>query len=167
MDLCRLAQRRFAPFFWTQFFGAGNDNIFKFALTVLATYHAAEWGGMEAKVAGPVIGGLFLAFPAIFPAGATLIETHEVKRKREIGRDGHRRGRQAAALDALGASMGAVGLAVFAVVLWRFLPGHSSWGALVLALGAWVVVSGALWILRKLSKRVRSEAQPSMERQKH
>ena len=129
------------------------------AVTVAAGLIARRWG--------PVIGGLFLAFPAIFPAGATLIETHEVKRKREIGRDGHRRGRQAAALDALGASMGAVGLAVFAVVLWRFLPGHSSWGALVLALGAWVVVSGALWILRKLSKRVRSEAQPSMERQKH
>jgi len=26
---------------------------------------------------GPVIGGLFLAFPAIFPAGATLIVTRE------------------------------------------------------------------------------------------
>ena len=129
------------------------------AVTVAAGLIARRWG--------PVIGGLFLAFPAIFPAGATLIETHEVKRKRQIGRDGRGRGRQAAALDALGASMGAVGLAVFAVVLWRFLPGHSSWGALVLALGAWVVVSGALWILRKLSKRVRSEAQPSMERQKH
>ena len=36
-----LKQRRFAPFFWTQFLGAGNDNIFKFAFTVLATYQAA------------------------------------------------------------------------------------------------------------------------------
>jgi hypothetical protein len=69
--------------------------------------------------------------------------------------------------DALGASFGAVGLAAFAVVLWRFLPGHSSWGALALALGAWAVVSGALWILRKLSKCVRSETQQSMEREKH
>lgn len=129
------------------------------AVTVAAGLIARRWG--------PVIGGLFLAFPAIFPAGATLIETHEVKRKREIGHDGRRRGRQAAALDALGASFGAVGLAAFAVVLWRFLPGHSSWGALALALGAWAVISGALWILRKLSKRVRSESQPSMERQKH
>ena len=129
------------------------------AVTVAAGLIAWRWG--------PVIGGLFLAFPAIFPAGVTLIETHEVQRKREIGHDGRRRGRQAAALDALGASFGAVGLAAFAVVLWRFLPGHNSWGALALALGAWVVVSGALWILRKLSKRVRSEAQPSMERQKH
>ena len=28
-----LRERRFAPFFWTQFLGAGNDNLFKFALS--------------------------------------------------------------------------------------------------------------------------------------
>ena len=33
-----LKQRRFAPFFWTQFLGAGNDNLFKFAFTVMVTY---------------------------------------------------------------------------------------------------------------------------------
>ena len=44
-----LSQRRFAPFFWTQFLGAGNDNIFKFAFTVLATFHAVAWGGLDAK----------------------------------------------------------------------------------------------------------------------
>ncbi len=33
-----LRQRRFAPFFWTQFSGAANDNLFKFALTVMVTY---------------------------------------------------------------------------------------------------------------------------------
>jgi hypothetical protein len=74
-----------------------------------------------------------------------------VKRKREIGRDGRRRGREAAALDALGASLGAVGLTAFAVVLWRFLPGHSSWLALGLAVSAWALVAGFLWILRKRS----------------
>jgi uncharacterized membrane protein (GlpM family) len=113
------------------------------AVTLVAGIIARRWG--------PVIGGLFLAFPAIFPAGATLIEQHEVKRKREIGRDGRRRGREAAALDALGASLGAVGLAAFAVVLWRFLPGHSSWTALGLAVAAWALVSGILWILWKRS----------------
>jgi len=41
-----LTQRRFAPLFWTQFLGAANDNLFKFAFTLLATYHAAEWGGL-------------------------------------------------------------------------------------------------------------------------
>jgi hypothetical protein len=113
------------------------------AVTVAAGLIARRWG--------PVIGGLFLAFPAIFPASATLIESHEVKRKREIGRDGRWRGRDAAALDALGASLGAVGLSAFAVVLWWLLPGRSSWAALGLAVAAWGVVSGVLWILRKRS----------------
>jgi hypothetical protein len=113
------------------------------AVTVAAGLIARKWG--------PVIGGLFLAFPAIFPAAATLIEQHEVKKKREVGRDGRRRGREAAALDALGASLGAVGLAAFAVVLWRFLPGRSSWLALGLAVAVWVAMSGVLWVLRKRS----------------
>ena len=65
-----LSQRRFAPFFWTQFLGAGNDNIFKFAFTVLATYHAAEWGGLQPALAGPVIGGLFILPFVIFSATA-------------------------------------------------------------------------------------------------
>jgi hypothetical protein len=113
------------------------------AVTVAAGLIARHWG--------PIVGGLFLAFPAIFPAGATLIEEHEVKRKREIGRDGRRRGREAAALDALGASLGAAGLVTFGLVLWRLLPEHSSWAVLGLAVVAWVVVSGVLWILRKQS----------------
>jgi 1-acyl-sn-glycerol-3-phosphate acyltransferase len=65
-----LAERRFAPFFWTQFLGAGNDNIFKFAFTVLATYHAAEWGRMDPKVAGAVIGGIFILPFVLFSATA-------------------------------------------------------------------------------------------------
>ncbi len=63
-----LQQRRFAPMFWTQFLGAGNDNIFKFAFTVLATYHAAEWGGLDPKVAGAVIGGIFILPFVLFSA---------------------------------------------------------------------------------------------------
>jgi 1-acyl-sn-glycerol-3-phosphate acyltransferase len=63
-----LAQKRFAPFFWTQFFGAGNDNIFKFAFTVLATYHAAEWGNLDPKSAGAIIGGIFILPFMLFSA---------------------------------------------------------------------------------------------------
>ena len=65
-----LAQRRFAPFFLTQFFGAGNDNAFKFALTVLATYNAAEWGGLDPRLAGAVIGGIFILPFVLFSATA-------------------------------------------------------------------------------------------------
>jgi len=63
-----LRQRRFAPLFWTQFLGAANDNLFKFAFTLLATYHAAEWGGLEAKSVGFVIGAIFIAPFVLFSA---------------------------------------------------------------------------------------------------
>ena len=54
-----LTQRRFAPFFWVQFLGAGNDNVFKFAFTVLVTYQLqVSW--LEPKMAGLVIGALFI-----------------------------------------------------------------------------------------------------------
>ena len=65
-----LAERRFLPFFLTQFFGAGNDNVFKFAFTVLATYSAAEWGGMDPRSAGAVIGGVFILPFVLFSATA-------------------------------------------------------------------------------------------------
>jgi len=44
--------------------------------------------GVVAKQHGPVIGGLLLAFPAIFPASATLIEKHEKQRKEQNGMNG-------------------------------------------------------------------------------
>jgi hypothetical protein len=106
--------------------------------------------GLITKRWGPVIGGLFLAFPSIFPAGATLIEKHEVQKKKEIGRDGRRRGREAAGLDAFGAALGAMGLMAFALVLWRLLPQHSAWVSLGLAAVAWMVVSGSLWVLWRI-----------------
>jgi Protein of unknown function (DUF3147) len=124
-----------------------REHLTRFVLGGVVTVTA----GLIARQWGPVIGGLFLAFPAIFPASATLIESHEMQRKQQIGRDGRKRGREAAALDALGAALGAMGLVAFAVVLWRFLPAHSSWVALALAGAAWAVVSGLLWILRKRS----------------
>ena len=56
-----LRERRFAPFFWTQFLGAANDNLLKFAFTLLVTYHAAEWGGADPSTVGFVLGALFIA----------------------------------------------------------------------------------------------------------
>ena len=52
--------------------------------------------GAIAQRYGPATGGLFLAFPAIFCASATLVEKHERKRKEEKGLQGARRGQQAA-----------------------------------------------------------------------
>jgi hypothetical protein len=36
-----LKERRFGPFFWTQFFGAANDNVYKNALVIFVAFHAA------------------------------------------------------------------------------------------------------------------------------
>jgi 1-acyl-sn-glycerol-3-phosphate acyltransferase len=63
-----LREQRFAPLFWVQFLGAANDNIFKFAFTLLATYSAARWGGVEPRIAGFLIGGLFIAPFMLFSA---------------------------------------------------------------------------------------------------
>ena len=62
-----LGQRRFAPFFWTQFSGAANDNLFKFAFTVMVTYQlSVSW--MEPKMAGLVIGAVFILPFLLFSA---------------------------------------------------------------------------------------------------
>ena len=62
-----LGQRRFAPFFWTQFAGAANDNLFKFAFTVMVTYQlSVSW--MEPKMAGLVIGAVFILPFLLFSA---------------------------------------------------------------------------------------------------
>jgi 1-acyl-sn-glycerol-3-phosphate acyltransferase len=63
-----LRQRRFAPLFWTQFLGAANDNLFKFSFTLLATYHAADWGGLDGSTAGFVIGAIFIVPFVVFSA---------------------------------------------------------------------------------------------------
>ncbi|HXM11379.1 MAG: DUF3147 family protein [Candidatus Sulfotelmatobacter sp.] len=81
--------------------------------------------GIIAKKFGPGIGGLFLAFPAIFPASATLIEKHEKEKKKSLGLDGSARGRSAAGVDAAGSSMGSLGLFVFALVVWQFVQRSS------------------------------------------
>jgi hypothetical protein len=80
--------------------------------------------GLIANHYGPIIGGLFLAFPAIFPASATLVEKEERDEKRRAGIVHSNRGRLSAALDARGASMGAIALIGFAVLVWRGLPAH-------------------------------------------
>jgi 1-acyl-sn-glycerol-3-phosphate acyltransferase len=62
-----LAQRRFGPFFWTHFLGAGNDNLFKFAFTVMVTYQLrVEW--LPTELAGLVIGALFILPFLLFSA---------------------------------------------------------------------------------------------------
>mgnify|MGYP003575094260 CR=1 FL=1 len=72
-----LSQRRFAPFFWTQFLGAGNDNLFKFALTVMVTYQVQSTL-LPPSLAGLVIGALFILPFLLFSAtSGQLADKHD------------------------------------------------------------------------------------------
>jgi hypothetical protein len=105
--------------------------------------------GIVAKKFGPVVGGLFLAFPAIFPASATLIEKHEEERKQREGLKGTDRAAEAVSVDAAGAAIGSMALAVFGLLVWREIPNHSPWTVLPIATLAWLATSVLLWIFRK------------------
>lgn len=65
-----LSQRRFAPFFWTQFLGAFNDNIFKTALITVLTYEAVKWTKMDSGFLNNLIPGLFILPFVLFSATA-------------------------------------------------------------------------------------------------
>lgn len=101
--------------------------------------------GVIAKKFGPGVGGLFLAFPVIFPAGATLVEKHEKQKKERVGWEGARRGREAASFDAAGAAMGSIGMLVFAAMVWQLMPTHAAWLVLAGATLAWLAVSVLIW----------------------
>ncbi len=120
--------------------------VLRFLFGALATVAT----GMIAKAYGPIVGGLFLAFPAIFPATATLVEKHVKEKKRRAHLDGVNRARQAVALEARGTMMGSFGLAVFGFLLWRFLVTEPTWLMLFAASGAWLATSVFIWQLRRL-----------------
>ncbi|MGF6700356.1 1-acyl-sn-glycerol-3-phosphate acyltransferase [Paraburkholderia sp. MM5496-R1] len=63
-----LGQRRFAPFFWTQFLGAMNDNVFKIGFTSLVTYQAARFSGVDPKTAAFLISAIFILPFVLFSA---------------------------------------------------------------------------------------------------
>jgi MFS family permease len=108
--------------------------------------------GLIAARFGPVIGGLFLAFPAIFPASTTLIEKHVRERKEKAGLRGTRRGKDAAALDAAGAVLGSFGLAAFGLVIWLIIVPSPAW-SLILAASAWFAVAISGWLVWRWRKR--------------
>jgi 1-acyl-sn-glycerol-3-phosphate acyltransferase len=65
-----LTTRRFLPFFGTQFFGAFNDNLFKNALVVLLTFHAASWTTFKPELLANMAAGIFILPFFIFSATA-------------------------------------------------------------------------------------------------
>ena len=82
--------------------GLKQTNVYEYALRFIAGGAITFVAGLIARKWGPGIGGLLLAFPAVFPASATLIEKHERLRKQKKGLHGEERGIDAAAIDALG-----------------------------------------------------------------
>ena len=65
-----LKQRRFAPFFWTQALGAGNDNIYKNALVIFVAYHAARMTTIDANTLVNLAAAVFIAPFVLFSATA-------------------------------------------------------------------------------------------------
>ena len=63
-----LKQRRFAPFFSTQFLGAFNDNIFRNGLIILLTFKGIEIFGLNASQIANVAGALFILPYFLFSA---------------------------------------------------------------------------------------------------
>ncbi len=57
-DLMR--ERRFAPFFWTQFLGAANDNVYKNALVIFVAFHAATLTQLDANTLVNLAAGIFI-----------------------------------------------------------------------------------------------------------
>jgi hypothetical protein len=115
--------------------------LFGGTVTVLATLIAHHYG--------PVIGGLFLAFPGIFAPGLSMTEEHAIERKARGGANGTLFARAEASVEAAGASAGALGLTAFALTLWIGLPAHSLTLVLPLASAVWLAVSVLLWWIRK------------------
>jgi hypothetical protein len=127
---------------------------------------ATVFTGLISSRYGASIGGLFLALPAIFCASATLIEKHELRRKRKAGLEGRRRGREAAALDAAGAALGALGVLAFAAVFWLLVE-RSVAGAFIGASLAWLTVAVTAWLVRRqirLARLARRDSGPAMLR---
>jgi hypothetical protein len=130
--------------------GRWSEYAIRFALGGAATVFT----GLVSSLYGASIGGLFLAFPAIFCASATLIETHEIRRKREAGLSGQRRGQEAAALDSAGAALGAFGLLAFAAAFLSLVEASVPIAFMAASL-AWLVVSVAAWYARRSARFVR------------
>ncbi len=65
-----LGMRRFAPFFWTQFLGAFNDNLYKNALVVMLTFQTASWTTLTPETLTNLAAGLFILPFFLFSATA-------------------------------------------------------------------------------------------------
>lgn len=123
-----------------------HEYLIRFGLGGTVTVLAA----LIAKRFGAGVGGLFLAFPSIFPSAATLIASHEKRKKAEEGMSGSVCARKLAAADAAGAAMGGLGLAGFAAVARWAIQRHSTVETLAAATVVWALLSFLAWEFREV-----------------
>lgn len=111
--------------------------VIRFAFGALISVAA----GVVGLTAGPLVGGAFLAFPAILPATLTLIEQDD--------------GERAVRDDDDGALLGSLALIGFAVVAWQLLP-RGAPIALLAATVTWLVAALLLYVaIQTLDRRKR------------
>jgi hypothetical protein len=130
--------------------GLKSTKWYEFVFRFLMGGAITALAGLAAKRLGPEIGGLFLAFPAIIPATATLIKKREQQKKERAGYEGAERGRAAAAVDVAGAAMGGLGLVTFALVVWLRMREWKTATVLVIGTLAWFLVALSVWQLREM-----------------
>ena len=76
-----LRERRFAPFFWTQFAGAANDNVFKNAFVVFVSFEASERLRVDAGMIVNLIGAVFiLPFMLLSATSGQIADKYEKSR---------------------------------------------------------------------------------------
>lgn len=68
MKFSMIRDNRFGPFFWTQFLGAFNDNLLKFAVTLAVTYNDSLRGDISTGLLINLISALFILPFFIFSA---------------------------------------------------------------------------------------------------
>jgi hypothetical protein len=117
-----------------------RDFIQRFLFGALVTVAA----GLIATNYGPVVGGLFLAFPAILPASLTLLTEHA-------------HNTAPAGADAYGSMFGSVGLLVFGAVIWILGTTAPAWLVLSLAMLGWIFTACGTWALAERLRCARRE----------
>ena len=93
--------------------------------------------GIAGMVLGPKAGGVLLGFPAILPASLTLIQRKE--------------GKEEAAIDSVGAILGAVAMIAFAAFVSVSVTSLGVVPSLVIALVVWLAVAVGLYFLVALT----------------
>jgi Protein of unknown function (DUF3147) len=130
--------------------GGPADDKVRVRIAALPESSAGDWltrfgfgagvsaiAGTVAVVAGPRIGGVFLAFPAILLASLTLVAKEE----------GVRQARN----EARGATYGTLGLIAFATVTIITLSRGPLWLVLVMASGAWTLVALGGYLIARMA----------------